>query len=77
LAEIKKSNSIVQQPQDITLANREGRKVIYLDSEGNKHLEMWTLKDSKVYLVNYTAEENKFDRFLGKVEKMIRSLQIK
>jgi serine/threonine-protein kinase len=77
LTEIKKSNSLVQQPQDITLANREGRKVIYLDSEGNKHLEMWTLKDGKVYLVNYTAEENKFDRFLRKVEKMIRSLQIK
>jgi serine/threonine-protein kinase len=77
LTEIKKSNSIVQQPQDITLANREGRKIIYLDREGNKHLEMWTLKDGKVYLVNYTAEENKFDQFLGKVEKMIRSLQIK
>jgi hypothetical protein len=30
----------VQEPQDITLANREGRKVIYLDKEGNKHLEM-------------------------------------
>jgi eukaryotic-like serine/threonine-protein kinase len=77
LIEIKKSNSIVQQPQNITLANREGRQVIYLDNDGNKHLEMWTLKDGKVYLVNYTAEENKFDRFLGKVQKMIRSLQIK
>jgi hypothetical protein len=48
-----------------------------LDKEGNKHLEMWTLKNGKVYLINYTAEEDKYDKFLEKVEKIIESLVIK
>jgi hypothetical protein len=28
------------------------------------------------YVVTYTAEDDRYDRFLGKIEKMIKSFQI-
>jgi eukaryotic-like serine/threonine-protein kinase len=74
--EIKSSNTIIEQPQNITFANREGRKVIYQGQDGMKHLEVWTLKNQKAYTATYTAEVDKFDKFAKQADTIIQSLTI-
>ena len=75
--EIESSNSIIEQPKKITLANREGRKVIYQGKDGRKRLEVWTIKNQKAYIVTYTAEPDKFKKFSKQSDTIIQSLEIK
>jgi eukaryotic-like serine/threonine-protein kinase len=77
LREIKKSNTIIEQPQDISFANREGRKIIYTGQDGMKRMEVWTIKNQKAYIATYTAEPDKFDKFSKQAEKIIESIKIK
>lgn len=77
LREIKKSNTIIEQPQDISFANREGRKIIYTGQDGMKRMEVWTIKNQKAYIATYTAEPDKFDKFGKQAEKIIESIRIK
>ncbi len=72
-------NKITQfkRTQNITLANREGRKVIYQGQDGRKRLEVWTIKNQKAYIVTYTAEADKFKKFSKQADNIIQSLEIK
>ncbi len=74
--EIASSNSIIEQPKNITLANREGRKVIYQGKNGRKRLEVWMIKNQKAYIVTYTAEADKFKKFFKQADNIIQSLEI-
>ena len=74
--EIKSPNSIIKQPKNITLANREGRKVIYQGKDGMKRMEVWALKNQKAYILTYTAEPNKFKKFSKQADTIIQSLNI-
>ncbi|MEM9276221.1 MAG: hypothetical protein AAGA80_25180 [Cyanobacteria bacterium P01_F01_bin.143] len=74
--EIKSFNLIIETPKKSTLANREGRKVIYKSKDGKKSVQVWALKNKKVYIVTYTAEANKFKKFEKQAEKIIQSLSI-
>ena len=38
--------------------------------------EIWTIKDDKVYIVDYVANENVYNKTLPVVEKMIESFEI-
>lgn len=76
LREIKKSNTIIEQPQDITFANREGRKIIYTGQDGMKRMEVWTIKNQKAYIATYTAEPDQFDKFSKQAKKIIESIEI-
>jgi eukaryotic-like serine/threonine-protein kinase len=76
IKEIETSNSIIEPPQDITIANRLGKTVIYQGKDGMKRLEVWTLKNQKVYIATYTAEADKFDKFLKQANKIIESISI-
>ena len=75
--EIASSNSILEPPKNISFANREGRKIIYQDLDEMKRLEVWTLKNQKAYIITYTAEADKFQKFAEQAEKIIHSLEIK
>ncbi len=50
--------------------------VLYRDVILNKVMEVWTLKDSKAYLISYYADEKKYDNHLETVQKMIDSFEI-
>jgi eukaryotic-like serine/threonine-protein kinase len=76
IREIKKSNTIIEQPQDITFANREGIKVIYQGQDGMKKMEVWMIKNKKAYIATYTAEANKFNKYAKSAETIIQSLVI-
>lgn len=47
----------------------------YLDNN-KKAMEIWTIKDNKVYIINYVANEQIFDITLPVVQKMIESFEI-
>jgi eukaryotic-like serine/threonine-protein kinase len=74
--EIKNFNTIIEPPQDISFANREGRKIIYTGQDGMKRMEVWTIKNQKAYITTYTAEPDKFDKFGKQAEKIIESIKI-
>ncbi|MCA9406971.1 MAG: hypothetical protein KC684_10560, partial [Candidatus Omnitrophica bacterium] len=46
--------------------------------EGNlKYKSVWTLKDYVAYQVTYTSVESSYDRYVNKVNKMIKSFKIR
>lgn len=69
----------VLNSESITLDERPAERVIYQRQANDKTLKVmqsWTLIDNRAYVVTYTAEENKFDKFKPTVTKMIDSLEI-
>ncbi|MFM6277814.1 MAG: PsbP-related protein, partial [Dolichospermum sp.] len=84
IQEIKKSVIAVQilQQQSKNLDNREGYQIVYTgqDPINNnlrfKVIEVWTISNSKVYILTYRAEETLYDNFFKDVEQiMIRSFR--
>ncbi|MFM7363353.1 MAG: protein kinase domain-containing protein [Cuspidothrix sp.] len=84
IQEIKKSVIAVQilQQQSKNLDNREGYQIVYTGQDpinSNlrfKVMEVWTISDSKVYILTYRAEEKHYDSFLKDIEQtMIRSFR--
>ena len=76
-AEIEVANTIVESAQITTFANKEGRKIVYQEKDGNKkRMEVWMIKNQKVYIATYTAEEDKFNKFAKQADKIIQSVKI-
>ena len=75
--QIEGSNTIVEQPTETTFANREARKIVYQEKDGNKkRMEVWMIKKQKAYIATYTAESEKFDKFAKQAERIIESLVV-
>jgi len=75
--QIETNNEIIEPATSITFANKEGRKVIYQERSGSKkRLEFWTIKNQKAYIATYSAEAEKFDKYLKKAEKAIKTIAI-
>jgi hypothetical protein len=47
----------------------------YLDNN-KKAIEIWTVKDNKVYIIDYVAHEQAYDISVPVVQKMIESFEI-
>ncbi|MEO1670608.1 MAG: serine/threonine-protein kinase [Cyanobacteria bacterium J06631_2] len=76
-AQIKGSNTILEPATTTTFANKEARKVVYRTDDGSKKLmEVWTVKNRKVYIATYIAEANRFNKYKNQAEKIIQSLAI-
>jgi serine/threonine-protein kinase len=84
IEQIQKSVKDVQilQQQSKKIDNREGYQIVYRGQEqiGNfrfKVMEIWTISNSKVYILTYRAEEKLYDPFLKDVEQtMIKSFHL-
>ncbi|MBE9218707.1 serine/threonine-protein kinase [Dolichospermum flos-aquae] len=85
IEQIKKSVKNVQilEQQSKKIDNREGYQIVYTgeDQINNfrfKAMEVWTISNSKVYILTYRAEEKLYDEFLQYVEQtMIKSFDLK
>ncbi|MBD2267959.1 protein kinase [Anabaena sp. FACHB-1391] len=85
IEQIKKSVKNVQilEQQSKKIDNREGYQIVYTgeDQINNfrfKAMEVWTISNSKVYILTYRAEEKLYDPFLKDVEQtMIKSFRLK
>ena len=75
----KLDNFILSPPKETTLGRSDGQYVVYQGTDRDrlvKRQEVWTVNYKQIYTVIYTAEPDKFDKYLPQVEKMIDSLEI-
>lgn len=66
----------------ITVAGgNPAHKMVYTNVEENniqtKTMQVLTIKNDKIYLITYTAEQRKYDSYLPTIQKMIDSFRIK
>jgi serine/threonine-protein kinase len=80
IKEIKKlSDPHVSSPHGTTLADWQASTVIYQGEENGylvQRMQVWTVINNKAYIITYTAQPEKYDRFLPVVEQMIGSFAI-
>jgi eukaryotic-like serine/threonine-protein kinase len=73
------SNFVLSHPRKIEFAKSEGKSIIYQGKDKNtkvKRQEVWTVNYQTIYSIIYTAESDKFEKFLPQAETMIESLEI-
>jgi hypothetical protein len=59
--------------------NNPAHKVVYTNREGEdelKTMQVVSIKEDKVYLITYTAEASRYDRYLPTIQKMIDSFRL-
>jgi serine/threonine-protein kinase len=64
------------------LAGQPGYRMFFVQRDEflgyeTKNLETWTVKGNKLYVITYTANFDKYPKFLTKVEEMIKTFEIK
>ena len=71
-ASVLESNTITLKGDNNTLAHR----IVYINSEGQKIMQVWTIKGDKAYHITYAANETRYNDYLPPVQKMIDSFEI-
>lgn len=63
-----------------TLSDNPARKVVYTYSDAEigktRTMEIFTIKDDKLYFISYTADATKYSNYLPTVQKMTDSFKI-
>jgi hypothetical protein len=62
-----------------TIAYNPAYTIVYTDRVGqdeHKTMQVLSIKEDKVYLITYTAEASRYDRYLPTIQKMIDSFRI-
>ena len=75
---IRKQASVLES-NTITLKgdnNTRAHKIVYINSEGQKIMQVWTIKDDKAYHITYATNETRYYDYLPPVQKMIDSFEI-
>ena len=70
-------NIIEQNPT--TLAGNNAYKIVYtftLEQINFKRMDIWTIKDDRVYLISYLVEMEKYSSYLPTIQKMVDSFEI-
>ncbi len=80
--DIKGSNqdAVIVEEGKTNLANRPAYQIIYTKKDGGstlKRLQVWTLKNNKAYVITYTADSDKYSKYLENAQEMISSFEIK
>ncbi|NMG09004.1 serine/threonine-protein kinase [Brasilonema sp. UFV-L1] len=73
------TNARILDSYSTKLSNLPAHEVIYSGKEEGfniKRMAVWTLKNNKVYIITYTAEESQYEKFLKIAHIMINSLEI-
>jgi hypothetical protein len=60
----------------LNATNTLAHKVVYINSEGQKVMQVWTIKGDKAYHITYAANESRYSDYLLPVQKMIDSFEI-
>ena len=91
LAALDQQGIKVSESNAFTLAGKPGHRIVFSppqpqppqnnNNQGDAQLSIsimqaWTTIGSKVYLLSYSAEESKFQKYMPTVQQMLSSLQI-
>jgi hypothetical protein len=76
------ANSNLNESKSIVLKdNNPAHVLVYTvriaGDELFKRMQVWTIRDYKVYVITFTAEEALYSEYLPKVQRMINSLEIR
>ena len=66
----QKKTQLNQQPAHILVYSRTEEQILV------KQMEIFTIRNNRIYTIIYTAEMNKYQKFLGLASKLIDSLEI-
>jgi hypothetical protein len=58
-----------------TLGNLLAHQIVFTNI-GLKKMQVWTLKDDKVYAITYVAEEEDYEKDIQIAQRMIESFEI-
>ncbi len=80
--DIKASNqdAVIVEEGKTNLANRPAYQIVYTKKDGGstlKRLQVWTVKNNKAYVITYTADSDKYSKYLENAQEMINSFEIK
>ena len=62
-----------------TIDGTQAEMIVYtfmLQNIEFKKMEIWTIKDSRLYTINYIAEENRYSTYLPVVKKMLNTFTV-
>jgi serine/threonine-protein kinase len=88
LAALEQQGIQVSESSAFTLAGKPGHRIVFSPPEPRgqetqdapqvsiRIMQAWTTIDNKVYLLSYSAEDSKFQKYLPTVEQMLMSLQV-
>jgi hypothetical protein len=66
--------------QNLTsLAGNNAYKIVYtftLEQINYKRMDIWTIKDDRVYIINYLVETGEYSKYLPTIQKMVDSFEI-
>jgi hypothetical protein len=71
-ASVLESNTTTLKGNNNTLAH----KIVYINNEGQKVMQVWTIKGDKAYHITYAANETRYYDYIPLVQKMIDSFEI-
>jgi serine/threonine-protein kinase len=75
LIQINSTEEQVLDSNTTVLANLPAHEIVFTNL-GIKTMQIWTIKDDKVYTITYTAEEEDFQNDLQVAKMMIESFEI-
>jgi hypothetical protein len=88
LAALEQQGIQTSESSAFTLAGKPGHRIVFSPPEPRgqetqdapqvsiRIMQTWTTIDNKVYLLSYSAEASKFQKYLPTVEQMLMSLQV-
>jgi serine/threonine-protein kinase len=65
----------ILESNSTSLAGLPAREIVFTNM-GLKTMQVWTIKDDKVYTISYIAPEEDFQNDLPIAKRMIESLQV-
>ena len=76
---IYKENFVLLDSQDITVDNTPGHEITFIGKNPGIDLKVkcvWAIKGTNVYLFTYSAVDSQYDKYIKKVDAMLRSFRI-
>ncbi|AFY56133.1 serine/threonine protein kinase [Rivularia sp. PCC 7116] len=73
------SQAKIVSESKVTLGLKTGYEIVFTsDNRGNelKHLQRWILQNDQVYIVNYSADVDDYNRFLSVAKEMMDSFRV-
>lgn len=76
---LAKANATIERSGPDTLGGESGYSLVVTGERGELELKMmqiYAVANNKAYIISYTAEADKYDKYLEEAEKMIKSFEM-
>lgn len=76
---LAKADATIERSGPDTLAGKSGHSIVVSGKRGELELKMmqiYAVANNKAYIISYTAEADKYDKYLEDAEKMIKSFEM-